>query len=267
MNSVFTASVRFALTGVLLAIIPGIGNAACSLNAGYTAEPPYHYPDNDGNIIGIDADILRIVLGDIGCGLTFEILPWKRTLSQIKAGRTDTTMGASFKEDRAKFAYYSIPYRGQPHVIAFKKSANVVAGSLEEYLENGQSLGVVLGWHYTNEIRALLDAPQFQGQIFVAPKFELLLKMHEAQRFLGFLTNPSVLAGFVGGGRLKTEYDMVRADIDILHFLFSKKTVSEDIARRFNSRLKEKLGSGFFFEVCENYENQLVSGCKYLSTK
>ena len=267
MHFILITSVRIALTGVLLAIIPGAGNAACNLVAGYTAEPPYHYPDNDGKIIGIDADILRGVLNDIGCSITFEILPWKRTLSQIKGGRTDTTMGASFKNERAKFAYYSIPYRGQPHVIVIKKSANVVAGSLKEFLENGHSLGVVLGWHYTNDIRALLDAPEYRSQIFVAPKFELLLKMDAARRFSGFLTNPSVLAGFIGGERLKAEYNMVRADVDILHFLFSKKSVSAETAHKYNSRLKERLDTGFFFEICKKYESQLVSGCTYLSTK
>jgi len=265
MNSVVTTGIRTALAGVLLTVVPGFGNAACDLVAGYTAEPPYHYPNEDGKIIGIDADILRIVLSDIGCDIRFEILPWKRTLAQIKGGQTDTTMGASFKDERAKFAHYSGPYRGQPHVIAIKKSANVVAASLKEFLEDGNRLGVVLGWHYTDEIRALLDAPRYGSQIVLAPRFENLVKMHNADRFLGFLTNPSVLAGLIGREKLKRDYHMIFADTDTLHFLFSKKSVSEDIAQRFNKRLEENLRSGFFFDICRKYENQLVSGCSYLS--
>ena len=267
MNSFLTIGIRFALSGVLLTVIPGVGNAACSLVAGYTAEPPYHYPNDDGKIIGIDADILRIVLGDIGCEISFEILPWKRTLAQIKGGQTDTTMGASFKDERAKFAHYSGPYRGQPHVIAIKKSVNVVAASLKDFLENGHRLGVVLGWHYTDEIRGLLNAPRFGSQIVIAPRFENLVKMHDAERFLGFLTNPSVLAGQIGSEELKRDYHMIYADTDTLHFLFSKKSVGADFAQRFNKRLEEKLSSGFFFDICRKYETQLVSGCSYLSSR
>ncbi|MDP6830307.1 MAG: transporter substrate-binding domain-containing protein [Alphaproteobacteria bacterium] len=266
-NCILKCASRIAFLGVLGIMMPGLANADCKFVAGYGAEAPYHYPDDKGRIIGIDADVLRIVMRDIGCELDFKSLPWKRTLLEIKHGQSDLTMGASFKEERAKFAHYSIPYRGQPHVVAVRKSAGVDATSLQEFLENGHTLGVVLGWHYTNKIRALLDAPRFKAQISTAQEFEQLLKMHVAQRFTGFLANPSLIAGIVGKDVLQRDYRMIRADIDILHFLLSKKTVSEAIARRFNDRLEERLAAGFFFDVCGKYESQLVSGCDFLSTR
>lgn len=112
----------------------------CKLVDGYGTEPPYHYPNDQGNIIGIDADILRIVLEDLGCALVFEERLWKRTLFQIESGELDVTLGASFKDKRAKFAHYSVPYRGQPHVVFENKSPGSGTSTLAKYLKNGHSL-------------------------------------------------------------------------------------------------------------------------------
>lgn len=238
----------------------------CRLVAGFGIEPPYHYPNDQGNIIGIDADILRIVLEDLGCTLVYEERPWKRTLVQIKSGDLDVTLGASFKEERAKFAHYSIPYRGQPHVVFENKSPGSNTATLVEFLENGHSLGVVLGWHYTNKIRELLDDPAYEKQIQIAPRFDLAVKMHKAKRFDGFLGNPALLVVEIGEQALNERYRKIKADVDILHFLFSRKTVDADLAKRFNQRLTERLAEGFFFDVCKKYEHMLLSSCAFLST-
>ena len=152
---------------VLFAIISWNGSAVfaqekCRMAAGFGIEAPYHFPNEQGKIIGIDADILRIVLADLGCALVYRERPWKRTLVQIKDGDLDVTLGASFKEERAKFAHYSVPYRGQPHVLFEDKAPGSGAATLVAFLKSGRSLGVVLGWHYTNKIRALLDDPVYR---------------------------------------------------------------------------------------------------------
>jgi len=238
----------------------------CRLVAGFEPELPYHFLSEQGNIIGIDADILRLTLVDLGCELAFQVTPWKRTLVQVKNGDLDIAIGASFKDERAKFAHYSVPYRGQPHVVFENKSQGSGASTLAEYLKSGRSLGVVLGWHYTNKIRALLDDPVYKPQIEIAPKFELAVKMHDANRFDGFLGNPSNLAATIGKQALYGKYRMIKADVDILHYLFSRKSVDADLAKRFNQRLTEKIAQGFFFDVCKKYENMLISSCEFLST-
>jgi len=264
-NFSFRTGIQFALMASLL--FTGNGNAACRIVAGFGPGAPYNYPDKEGKNIGIDADILRISLAEVGCDIEYRPLPWKRVLAQIEAGTLDATMSASYKDERAKFAHYSVPYRGNPHVIIMDKSATVSATSLLEYLENGHSLGVVLGWHYTNKIRALLETPRFKKQIIIMPKFINIIKMQKKKRILGFLANPSMLAGIVGKERIEQDYRMIRADIDILHFLFSRKSVSTEIAQKFNRNLEERMNSGFFFDVCNKYKDQLLSNCEFLSPR
>jgi polar amino acid transport system substrate-binding protein len=244
----------------------GSAQEDCQLFAGYGPEPPYHYPDEQGKIIGIDADILRIVLEDIGCRLTFDEHPWKRTLRDISTGKLDVTMGASYTGERAKFAHYSVPYRGQPHVVFENRKSASKTATLADFLNAGHSLGVVLGWHYTDEIRKLIDDPAYGSLVHVAPTFDSLLSMHDRGRFEGFLANPSVVAGEIGIQALREKYRMTKADVDILHFLFSRATVEAGLVARFNQRLAQRIEDGFFFDVCGKYEHTLISSCALLST-
>lgn len=238
----------------------------CLFKIGYDIEPPYAYPGKDGKIIGIDADILRAVSKDIGCNIEFLERPWKRTLAEVKSGLLDATFGASYKDERAKFAHYSLPYRGQPHVIFEHTKKASEFTSLKDYLNGGKTLGVVLGWHYTNDIRKILDDPAYESKIEVAPDIDSLYRMHARGRVDGFLANPSQVAGTFGKETLNIKFNMIRADVDILHFLFSKNTVKASQAERMNKHMAERIKGGFFLEVCKKYEDQLVSWCKFLST-
>ena len=253
--------------GGLVAIgLPGVALGDCKLTAGYELEPPYHYPDSNGTIIGIDAEILITVLEEIGCRVNFKVRPWKRTLLGIEHGKLDIALGASFKTERAAFAYYSPPYRGQPHVIFETANRAKRPASLESFLKAGHTIGTVHGWHYTNGIRKFLDDPIYRSQVVIASSIDGAMKMLDRGRFQGFLANPSSVAGMIGKQELLKRYVMTRADIDILHYLFSRKSVAADIAARFNRRLKEKLAAGLFFRICKKFETKLLSQCSFLAT-
>ena len=71
------------LASVALFLRVGLAQGNCQLVAGYEQDPPYHFQDEKGKVIGIDADILRSVLSDVGCQLVFELRPWKRTLFDV----------------------------------------------------------------------------------------------------------------------------------------------------------------------------------------
>ncbi len=262
---VITALMVFA--SVVLILRTGLAQGSCQIVAGYEHDPPYHYQDEQGKVIGIDADILRIILNDVGCQLVFETNPWKRTLIGVRTGKLDATLGASFKDERAKWAHYSIPYRGQPHVVFENKVPGTNVASLSNFLKDGHSVGVVLGWHYTDKIRKLIDDPAYQSLIEVAPDVETVVRMHGRGRFEGFLANPSAVANRMGKQRLNETYRMIKADIDILHFLFSRETVDAGLVSQFNERLEERIENGLFFDVCKKYERLLISSCDFLSTK
>ncbi len=243
----------------------GLANDDCRLVAGYGMEPPYHYPDQSGQIIGIDADILRAAIEDAGCNVEFVELPWKRTLHMISNGDVDVTLGASFKKDRATFAHYSVPYRGQPHAVFEDIGKPSGASDLDAFLSAGSTLGVILGWHYTNKIQRTINKPAYRDQIVTAVSFENALKMSDGGRFDGFLANPSLVAAKIGKTEMSAKYRLIKADIDILHFLFSKASIEAELFERINRNLILQLDSGLFSQVCSRYEHMLVASCSFLS--
>jgi polar amino acid transport system substrate-binding protein len=245
--------------------LPAIANADCVLSVSYGTGKPFGYKNDNGEIVGMDIDILEATLADVGCKAEYVALPWKRTLGQIATGALDMTREASYKDERAEFAHYSVPYRGNPHVVVMGKDFPSKAADIEEFLEEGHSLGVVLGWHYTNKISALLKDDRYKDNVVVVQKFDILPEMFAKGRLDGFMANPTRIALLVGKDNLKQNYRMLPADVDILHFLLSKKSVSAVLAERFNDALEKRLRDGFFMEVCKRYEADLVATCDFLS--
>lgn len=258
-------SLLYTIICVVFFNLPAIANAGCVLSVSYGTGKPFGYKKDNGEIAGLDIDILEATLADVGCKAEYVALPWKRTLGQIATGALDMTREASYKDERAEFAHYSVPYRGNPHVVIVGKESPSKAANLREFLEEGHSLGVVLGWHYTNQISALLKDDRYKTNVVVVQKFDILPKMFAKDRLDGFMANPSRLALLVGRDNLKRTYRMLPADVDILHFLLSKKSVTPEFAERFNDALEKRLMDGFFMEVCKKYEADLVATCDFLS--
>lgn len=72
--------------------------------------PPYIMPDGTGS----DFARLRTACTAAGVALQLEMLPWRRCLSQLEAGRVDAVLNASFKAERAVYALYPRDAAGEP---------------------------------------------------------------------------------------------------------------------------------------------------------
>ena len=61
-----------------------IGDTGCRLTAGWEQDPPFHYKDQNGNLVGSDTEILTKAMKKIGCQLDFRDQPWSRTLRDVE---------------------------------------------------------------------------------------------------------------------------------------------------------------------------------------
>ncbi len=255
------------LTVLLLSILAQPQDVAatekCHFKVGYESDP-FQYPDTTGRMTGLDVDILRTALADTGCTVGFTVRPWSRTLLEVKNGKLDIAMGASLKSERTGFAHYTHSYRGHPHTVIVLNDTPLIATDLNEFLQNGNRLGVVLGWHYTNKIRAILDDQKYKKQILVVPRSELLPDILKYRRVEGVLGNPSEFAGHVGTEAFRSNYKLVRADVDLLHFIFSKKSVNKALFDRFNGHLEKRLQEGAFLKTCAQYQDNFITPCRFL---
>ncbi len=257
-------SLLVGLLAVFAATQHVVAEEKCHLMVGYEADP-FQFPDASGRMIGVDVDILRAALADVGCTVGFTVRPWSRTLLELKNGKLDIAMGASLKSERTGFAHYSHSYRGHPHTVIALKSTQLAARDLREFLQNGNRLGVVLGWHYTDKIRSLIDDRAYRKQILVVPRSELLPEILKHGRVEGTLGNPSEFASHIGKQNFRSNYKLIRADIDLLHFIFSKKSVNKTLFDKFNRHLKRRLDEGMFSKACTPFQNKFITPCSFLS--
>ena len=226
-------------------------NGRCELVAGYDRVEPFHFP-KDGKIVGIDAEILNQGAKKIGCAVTYKELPWARTLSLLERGEIDVAIGASFKESRAKWAYYSVPYKFIDHWLYTRIDKHQQVVSIEGFFENQLSLGAVIGWGYPVEVSQALAKKSNANNISRVSTFEQLPKMLRRGRVDGIIASPTALEKEIGKNINKFAS---RAQYkEELHFMFSKQSVASDVVARFNNAIYEIIYSGDRKEIFNKYQ-------------
>jgi len=84
--------------------------------------PPYYY-EEDGVTKGVDIKIIKSIFSQTDICLRFLKMPSSsRSLAELRKGAIDFIYGASFTDDRAKYAIYSQPYRQETIRIFWKKA-------------------------------------------------------------------------------------------------------------------------------------------------
>ena len=79
--------------------------------------PPYEYVDN-GNIVGIDMDIMQAVCDELGMELKIENMKFDSIIAAVDAGKADVgAAGMTVTEERKKNVDFSDPYTTSKQVI------------------------------------------------------------------------------------------------------------------------------------------------------
>lgn len=81
-------------------------------------KPPYLMLDENRQPTGIAVDILNIIFAKHKIEISHHIFPWKRCLMMVKNDQIDIVPNASYKEERARFAYYTRPLY-KTHLVLF----------------------------------------------------------------------------------------------------------------------------------------------------
>lgn len=71
----------------------------------------------DEKVTGTDIELIRKVFQDIGSELQLLSMPESRALNDLESGKVDLLFGASYTDERAKFAWFSKPYRYEANVV------------------------------------------------------------------------------------------------------------------------------------------------------
>lgn len=107
--------------------------------------PPFEFLDEQGNYLGLSADLVRLVAGKLGIQLKIISAsdPWNIVLQKLRNGELDAVASVFISENRKDFVNFSLPYVEVPHVVIIRDKGKPFL-SLEEL--NNHRLAYMRGW-------------------------------------------------------------------------------------------------------------------------
>jgi len=208
---------------------------------------PYIFKDELGKSAGIDVSLLTNILTEMQCNLTVVQFPERRSLFELKQGHMDIGLGASKNKTRIDRFYYSLPYRHEINKFIYRnKDTDIsIASSLTELLKSDKQIAINLAGWYGDEIEsAQIDYNNFIFSDTVNKR----LKMLYFNRVDLVIDDEVVLCSEL----LRSHYtglsihpmELYKADI---HFIFNKKSISQEFVNEFNQVLRQMRTDGRLF--------------------
>ncbi|MBL0596767.1 transporter substrate-binding domain-containing protein [Aeromonas jandaei] len=126
---------------LLLLFAAGWVNAMPTLTVATDAWPPFRILQPDGQLQGIDIEILHRLEQESGIRLQVKRMPWGRALKQMQTGQVDLMIGLAHTPERAQFIDYLQPAYYQCWPAFYGKREQVAR--LDQY---SHLLGVKVGF-------------------------------------------------------------------------------------------------------------------------
>lgn len=95
------------------------------LTVGSDTYPPFIYADENGNTVGIDADIITEVASRLGYSVRFELINWEEKDQLLKEGEIDCVIGSFSMTGRESLYKWAGPYLKSRQVIAVTPSSDI----------------------------------------------------------------------------------------------------------------------------------------------
>ncbi len=221
---------------------------AKSLQVGWELWFPYQYRNSQQELVGLDFEIFNAILAKTGYKTAYTELPWKRHLHYIKTGEMDVAMGASFSEDRQRYAMYTQAYRKETVKLFVRKGQadTIKLTSLEMLANSDYMFGIESGYFYGERYQELMQTPLFREHIIEVVDIEENVTLLLAGHIDGFLVDPATIKAFAKKYKMKGEFEqhplnIYQADV---HVIFSKVSVEPEITKAFDDAISELKMSG-----------------------
>ncbi len=263
--------VRSLLVGAALAAVCCVGQAqACVKSVRWYSDTPYAFRGADGQVQGLNVEIARTALKQMGCEANFVEMPWARALIELEQGRLDILPGALRKPEREVYAIFSRPINRSPNVLFMSKAAagKYPVRQLSDLLGTDFRLGAQIDVSYGPSYDALLMSPEFRSHLSPLTARLGAWKMIERDRIDGLIADE--VSGLLELQQLGLTDVIAKTRVVISFepamFAFSNKTNSLEFVNAFNSAFGAMLADGRYREIAQRYLPCTVSvenlGCK-----
>ncbi|MFO1086009.1 MAG: transporter substrate-binding domain-containing protein [Reyranellaceae bacterium] len=240
------------------------GTTAGNLRGGWYPWDPYQYLDYSHSVAlltGFDVEIQRAIARIMGVEIDLPLREWEPHLEAIAAGRADIAAGATKSEARARYAYFSKPYRTETNVLIVPRNASAklpvqtIDAMLAAFADQKFRLGVVAGYVYADpRINAFIAESVNKDRIVAAATDAQNLENLLAGAIDGFLADrvsAATTAWRRGQASLIEEHPLhVSTEI---HFMLSRASQTPERVARLDAAIDELKRSGEFHRIARVY--------------
>jgi polar amino acid transport system substrate-binding protein len=234
------------------------------LRGGWYPWDPYQYREvRRGSTVltGFDVEIERALARVMGVEWTLPDMAWEEHLAALAEGKADVAAGATFSEERNRYAYFSKPYRQETDVLVLRRGAGSrhpfrsVEEMLDEFEKRHFRLGVVAGFTYADpRINEFIADPNRRDLIVRvgsdSENLQNLLRGH----IDGFIADRIVAATVAWRAQKSHEIEEhpIRLSTEI-HFMLSRVSQTPAMLARLNAAIDEIKRSGEFQQIADTY--------------
>lgn len=230
---------------------------SCQYTLGFQAWEPYQYIAVGHEVSGLDIEIARAVMADMGCMLETRQSTWRDLLSLLRDGEIDFVLGASKTEARHAYALFSDAYRTETFAlfIRLRDSQKFHIDSVADFIEKGNVLGVVNEYYYGETINAAFARGDENGHVRGAIMSELNIARLLDGEIDGFLEDELVATSMIRrkGLQLDIEQHELALPSSDVYVMFSRAAVNEDDVTAFNTSLAAIRANGTYAKILERY--------------
>jgi polar amino acid transport system substrate-binding protein len=245
-----------------LFIKQAVSSDKSELRSGWYQWNPYQYSqatDRREGLIGLDIQLSREIMAAMHKKIMHHYVSWKQQLLNIRDGTQDIAMGATYTDERAKYAWFSVPYRFEENSLFVKRHrlSEFRFGSVKEMLqaftEKKHRVGVIDGFIYADpRINEWIADPRHQSQIVRVPDDTYNIENLLTDHIDCFLADRISGATVILQGNYGQEVTEVALNIRTpIHFMLSKKTISPQFVAALNQSITT-------FQRTEKYLNLMA---------
>ncbi len=249
----------FAGVMILIALlISAPWSVACELRVGWTPYGVYTFADADGQVRGIDADLITATAAEIGCHVSFRELPWARILLELRNGQIDATCSASRTEEREAFALFSDTYRMSEVAIFVRRNEapRFPLASFADIVPTKFRLGIISGYYYGDTFVRLSQDPAFVAQLDLGTSYAVNIQKLLNGRIDGVLVDDvGVMRGEVkklGASAMVERHPLIISQ-EALHFMFSRASVAPQTVTAVNAAISQMRQDGRRQAIFDRY--------------
>lgn len=230
--------------------------------SGWFPFEPYMYMEkNHGQerLTGLDIRMIEAVLKNAGYNASFDLVPWKSFLADIKSGKRQIAPFATKTPEREKWGYFTVPYRFEENVLYVRQGTTLDFQSIPDLLkiikDKNFKIGIMDGFVYADSfINDFIHAPK-NAENIVKVKYDAdnLANLVNG-KIDGFFTDRLAGATMVwrSGDRQKVEERVLGVHTPI-HFIMSKQSTTPKMVEAINNTIKKMRSDGEHSRIMREY--------------